>query len=1039
MDLLTDELFVDLKLEGYVDWNDGLTTDTPFGSQLMAIDAAGTEIRGGVENYISVPGAYTLSVDPLNEDKEIGIWEPGSYPANYNIVWPTAKLIVTGPTYGVSAAVKEGESAYGSVSVSSPAGATQAAVGQTLIFRAVPNNGYEVASWTLNGTRIDNSAGQNTLTVVQSKDGANAVVSFRTKQNTLTVTALPESPTVGGESVINTVEADSEFFQNGNAFATGAEITFTPKAAEGWHFTGWEYHVTGQSPQYSDEDTFTVTMPDASVQLYAKFERDTYEFTLGDNLTAYVNDEPVTDLTAITGDTEVTVKPAIGYSLTADAKWFVNDVEQTAEDDGTCKFSITEDTTVTAEVEAQTYTVTLNEVSPEGSGTAEATATGDVIGGTEVTFTAVPNRGYDFAKWTDEEGTEVSTSASYTVIIGEDLTLTPVFTEQTGKTVTISAGDGGSIDWAIDGVDADESDIMVYPGETLKLTATPNSGKMVAGWDVNGSYDGNDYSKEKTFAYKDLTADNTISVTFKPVTYFTVEFEDDITATADGETIQSGASIAAGSKMEFTYNGAGTVVKWLNGETEMPFAKKLVIDPLTGSLNISVRIGDLAFYDVDVSDGEGYSSSITGTYEENGQYAAGSSVTITLTPEADYRITEVECSGAEITQDEDTGIWTVVVSTIEDDVTCEVTAESTVTPPAAKYVITFNANGGNLTGASTAETGEDGKLSAMPSDPTREGFTFNGWYTAMTGGDKVTTGTVFADDTTIYAHWTKESTGGNTGGGSSGGSGGSSGGGSVISTYAITIAETKNGDVTASAKTAAKDDTVTLTVTPDQGYTLETLTVTDGSGKKVTLTEKSGKYTFTMPASKVTIKATFMEDNSMLNFFVDVPADAYYYDAVLWAAENGITGGVDDTHFAPYASCTRAQAVTFLWRAAGCPAPKSTDMPFTDVAEGRYYKQAVLWAVENGITLGTTDTTFSPNATCSRAQIVAFLWRSENMPAAGTANSFTDVAADAYYADAVNWAVENGITTGTGDGTTFSPSDNCNRAQIVTFLYRCLG
>ena len=176
----------------------------------------------------------------------------------------------------------------------------------------------------------------------------------------------------------------------------------------------------------------------------------------------------------------------------------------------------------------------------------------------------------------------------------------------------------------------------------------------------------------------------------------------------------------------------------------------------------------------------------------------------------------------------------------------------------------------------------------------------------------------------------------------------------------------------------------------------------------------------------------------MLNFFVDVPTDAYYYDAVLWAAENGITGGADATHFAPYASCTRAQAVTFLWRAAGCPAPKSSVNPFTDVAEGSYYYDAVLWAVENGITNGTSDTTFSPNATCTRAQIVTFLWRAENMPVADTANPFTDVAADAYYAGAVLWAAENGITGGT-TATTFSPNANCTRAQIVTFLYRCLG
>ena len=188
----------------------------------------------------------------------------------------------------------------------------------------------------------------------------------------------------------------------------------------------------------------------------------------------------------------------------------------------------------------------------------------------------------------------------------------------------------------------------------------------------------------------------------------------------------------------------------------------------------------------------------------------------------------------------------------------------------------------------------------------------------------------------------------------------------------------------------------------------------------------------------VTASVTVAKKNSMLNFFVDVPAGAYYYDAVLWAAENGIIGGVDDTHFAPNVTCTRAQAVTFLWRAAGSPAPKSSEMPFEDVAAGSYYYDAVLWAVENGITKGTSDTTFSPNADCTRAQAMAFIWRSQKSVAADGVNPFTDVAADAYYAGAVQWAVENGVTNGTSD-TTFSPNTNCTRAHIVTFLYRCLG
>ncbi|MBE6992799.1 MAG: S-layer homology domain-containing protein [Ruminococcaceae bacterium] len=267
------------------------------------------------------------------------------------------------------------------------------------------------------------------------------------------------------------------------------------------------------------------------------------------------------------------------------------------------------------------------------------------------------------------------------------------------------------------------------------------------------------------------------------------------------------------------------------------------------------------------------------------------------------------------------------------------------------------------------------------------------------------------------------------------------GGGIIVipTYYDITVEAAAHGKVASSRKTASGGTTVTLTVEADKGYTLETLTVTDKDGNKIALTNKgNGEYTFKMPASDVTVEAAFMEDNTMLNYFVDVPTDAYYYDAVLWAVENEITKGTDAVHFSPDMTCTRAQAVTFLWRAAGSPEPETDVMPFVDVAAGSYYYDAVLWAVENGITKGTSDTTFSPDADCTRAQIVTFLWRAQKSPEVIGANPFTDVAADAYYVDAVLWAVEEKVTNGTS-ATTFSPDADCTRAQIVTFLYRALN
>ena len=1023
---LYDEIRSTLKMEGLVsDWD-----KTPMFSIVP------TDTAGNYASDIYKPGVYTITV-ALRDTSINSITE------NYNYTMPTAKLIVTGDTYPVSAAVAEGQSNYGSVSVSSPAGAARAAVGQTVIFRAAPNDGYEVAGWTLNGEAVANSAGQTTLTVVQTTAGADAVVSFRTKQNTLTVTALPAAPTVGGEAVENTVETDSAYFQNGNAYATGAALTFTPKAAEGWHFTGWEYHVNGQSPQYSSDKTFTVTMPDSSVQLYAKFERDTYRLTLGEHLTAYADGKAITDLDAITGDTEVTVKPATGYALAENAKWQVNGEEKAAEADGSCKFSITADTAVTADVAAQTYTVMLNAASPENSGTAEATQTGEVTGGTEVTFTAAPSRGYAFEKWINESDETVSTSASYTVTVGANLALTPVFTAQNGKTVTVTAENGGSVDWEVDGVDGDTD--IVYPGETLKITAAPASGKMVAGWEINGVYDGNDYSREKSFAYKDLSDPNTISVSFKAVTYFTVAFAANITATADGESISTGADVAAGSKMTFTYSNnddtSVRVIKWKNGETEYPLTKQLVIDSLMSALDISVETGELEFCTVtdDSENKEHYTVDVSGAYKHDtdDSYAKNSAVIITVTPKEGCKITKVECSAADFTTDE-SGVWTGTIDKLTGDTTFTVTAEPKDAPkPPVKptYTITFDANGGSVS-PETMETDEDGKLSAPPT-PTRDGCTFDGWYDAKDGGSKVSADKTYTESTTIYAHWTKNSSGGGTSGGTSGG--GSSGGGGGVSTptYSVTAPDkTENGKVTISPKNASEGTEVTVKVTPDSGYALEGLTVTDKDGKKLKLTDKgSGIYTFTMPAGKVTVEAGFRADAAEpVNPFVDVSGGAYYEDAVLWAVREGITSGTTATTFSPGASCTRAQMVTFLWRAAGSPKASGSN-PFRDVSADTYYYDAVLWAVENGITSGISAAAFAPDAMVTRAQTVTFLYRAAGSPAAAPGSSFADVRSDAYYADAVSWAVEKGITSGTA-AAAFSPDADCTRAQIVTFLYR---
>ena len=277
-----------------------------------------------------------------------------------------------------------------------------------------------------------------------------------------------------------------------------------------------------------------------------------------------------------------------------------------------------------------------------------------------------------------------------------------------------------------------------------------------------------------------------------------------------------------------------------------------------------------------------------------------------------------------------------------------------------------------------------------------------------------------------------------SGGGSSGGGGGGGGGGFSAPSYSVSVDDVKHGTVTVSPESASKGDTVTITAAPDKGYVLESLTALDKDGKALELTDKGGgRYTFVMPAGKVTVKAVFMDDNTMLNFFTDVHAEDYYYDAVLWAAQKGITGGVSSSLFAPEDGCTRAQIVTFLWRTAGSPEPSALSS-FNDVPSDKYYAKAVAWAVENGIAVGTTAATFSPDDICTRAHGVTFLYRAAKATASVGASAFTDVADSAYYADAVKWATEQGITKGISS-TLFGPDETCTRAQIVTFLYRMYG
>ena len=334
--------------------------------------------------------------------------------------------------------------------------------------------------------------------------------------------------------------------------------------------------------------------------------------------------------------------------------------------------------------------------------------------------------------------------------------------------------------------------------------------------------------------------------------------------------------------------------------------------------------------------------------------------------------------------------------------------------------MTFDPDNGEQSFTRQVPWCKDGAALTEPSPaPTKDGYSFDGWYKGY-GWDKWDFDTNKVSYTmTLTAKWTENPPAPSYD--------------DSDPTYAVSAPTAENGKIAVSPRYAERGERVTVTLTPDEGFELESLIVTDSRGNELTLTDLgNGRYRFMMPARRVEVKASFVKSVEV-SPFADVAIDAYCYEAVKWAVKNGITDGVGNSLFAPNQPCTRAQIVTFLWRAAGSPVVNYA-MDLSDVAEDVYYAEAVRWALSEGITTGAGESSFSPDATCTRAQAVTFLARALNANASGKAE-FGDVPTDSYFAEAVAWAAANGVTEGVGGGL-FGSDNSCTRGQIVTFLYR---
>ena len=854
----------------------------------------------------------------------------------------------------------------------------KAVAGEEITLTATPDGGYRFKEWEVISGGV---------TIKDDK--------FTMPDGNVEIKAIFEedAPPVPTEFTITVTSGG-----NGTASASpdkavaGTEITLTATPKEDYRFKEWQ--VVSPAGLVITNNKFT--MPDSNVEVKAIFEEDAPAPTAPAKPSIRVTG-------AYTYNGSEHTATVIGYdSATMDI------TGNTATDAGDYTVSVTSQTGKWADgsTDAVTAAWSIGKATQEAPtgliGVAPTTvggSDGKINGVTdkmeyrmagESSYTACSGTEIDnlsagnyFVRYAEDNNHFASSDAAVTVGEGTPLA---------DRTITFNAGGGsGSMD-----------SVTVKAGTNYTLPAcgfTAPADQEFKAWQIGGTeYKvGDSYTVNGDTEIKALWENSVIT----PTTYtVTVSNDGNGTGTATPSAAAAGTEITLAATPNKGYHfkewqviSGGVTIE--NNRFTMPDGNvevKAVFEedvPAPTEFTITVK-----------TDGNGTAST------SHAKAATGTAITLTATPNKGYHFKEWQVISGGVTIENDK--FTMPSANVEVKAIFEKDAPT-------EFTITFDGNGGTPSVGSRTTTNQ--KLTSLPSASRSGRYNFDGWYTKKSGGTEITTDTEFFADTTVYAHWTY------TG----------SGGGNGYSYYTIKATAGAGGSISPSGNVSVREGRdQTFTITPDKGYAVANVKI---DGKSIGAVKS---YTFENVRRTHTIEVIFMKANGnpQTGVFVDVATGSYYEDAVDWAVENGITQGTDDTHFSPDGICTRAQAVTFLWRTAGSPASKTHAMPFTDVPVGSYYYDAVLWAVENGITKGTSDTTFSPNMTCSRAQIVAFLWRSEKSPAAGTANPFTDVKSTAYYAVAVLWAVKENITEGTTN-TTFSPDADCTRAQIVTFLWRC--
>ena len=1012
-------------LDAMPDAEKGVTLAENASITLTATPRTGYEVKDWLVNGASkgtTSKTFTYTSDGNNGAHIAPVFQPVAYTINFGAA-PSDKgtVIATGVTDG------------------------KARGGKSITFTADPGAGNKVIRWTINGEDQDGSGNTLTWTVPLGMPDSTSydILAILTEDSfTLNYSA--------GEHGGLTATANGKTVESGATDVLGGtKVTFTATPEEHYEVDHWT--VGGQTQNGGNTLDVTV-VSNTTVSVTYKLKQYSVDLTQGANGTARA-----TQTGSVNANTDVTftATPAMGYHL---KNWLVNGETRKTETNS-LKLTITGDTRVQPVFEIDALTVNYGLASDSKQARIQATVNGVALTsgstvpyGSNVTFTVTPSGTDMVDSWSvngqvDPENKMTETKdaeTTYTVTnvtSSKDIQVKVI--DRPNYTVTVADSiTNGSVSI----VGGENRTITVPRNGSVTLKATAEDVyHMFGSWSV----DGKTLTQEKSAELKldSIRKNTTVSATFRGAVSYNVTLNVNKTAVANenvsvtvknatqnqiiqpGTTSERSASVLGGSKLVFTANDAegNTMVgAWkINGQVQDNLSKEMVINGLTGAANVEVTFVPEVLYSIP-GNGSNYTvteiQKVPRDYGTEQQIRAGGTVEFVVkASDAGKSISKIalnKCGDVTTTPQADGSIKVTVKNVQAHIELTNVKVVSSIplriTTP-SNGTITVKKGGTALKNGDKVMEADELTITATPkSNYALDTLTVTGAEKQENGAYKVKGG---VDEVTVAATF-KSTGGGNTGGGG--------GGGGVVSTYTLTF--DTNGGSAIDKITKDSGTTIDLaTYKPTRaGYTFAGWF----SDKALTKAVTSVKLT-----ANTTVYAKWTQSGTAENPFVDVKEGAYYYDAVLWAVEQKITSGTSATTFSPDASCTRAQMVTFLWRAAGSPKVENGKNPFTDVKADAYYYDAVLWAVEKGVTSGTSATTFSPDATVTRGQTVTFLYRNAGSPEVSGTMPFTDVEADAYYAKAVQWAVQQKITTGTSE-TTFSPMSDCTRGQIVTFLYR---